>query len=135
MKTYLAVMLGALAIAAVWVALPYSERSESDGRVRAAFDRVAIGESEAGAASALLLSARGLVLGSDSDSAMTRWTLSAPPRLLQDQWVLVVCVSDGKVQGKQIGTGDHPRVSPLGAPAAEGRCPSPHAGSRHGPGA
>jgi len=114
-------LLVGLAIAGVlWIVAPYVERSSENARIAALYSKIQVGVTRE----------RGAVLFLDGVSGQSvfaladRWMALSPPRFLQDQWVLVVCLADGKVIGKRVGTGDELSVTPQGAPAPEGTCPS-----------
>src|SRR6187551_3580981 len=97
MKFIWGMLIGGFTMILLWVLYPYLNRDLWDGEVRSLFDRVATGQSEATAAPLLLASARGLSVFTDTSSTSKRWIFSGPTRLLQDHWVLAVCVEAGKV--------------------------------------
>lgn len=114
--------LGVLAVVCVWAAIPYFHRASFNSEIRVVFDHVTVGQGNKEAALTLVSHTRGLPVGSSNANGVQRWFLSAPHRLLQDHWVLVVCVADGRVKGKRIGIGDNANVSPAGAPPPQGDC-------------
>jgi hypothetical protein len=102
----------------IWIAFPYFARDGSNAKIARLFAIVYVGELQERSSSRLLES----LDGQTAFAGKNQWMIAAPSRFLQDHWVLVVCLGEGKVLGKRIGTADEIFVTPRGAPAAEGSC-------------